>query len=120
MRRTMLIFVFGALLCGFSWQSAVARPPYLKAFKDKYGSDEAYAKLIDETKCFLCHVGPKDKKKRNEYGLALSKVIAKNEKDEKKVGEALGKVEEEKSADGKTFGELIKEHKLPTKPQKEE
>ncbi|HEV3341298.1 MAG TPA: hypothetical protein VG125_13100 [Pirellulales bacterium] len=119
MRRTILLVVFGALLCGTSWQSTLARPAYLKQFKEKYGSDEEYGKLIDETKCFICHVGSKDKKKRNEYGVALSKVISKNEKVEKKIGEALGKVEEEKSSEGNTFGELIKDHKLPTKPQKD-
>jgi cytochrome c2 len=120
MRRAILVFLFGGLVCMLSSKSATARAPYLKEFKAKYGEDPAYGELIDKTKCYICHVGSKDKKKRNEYGMALSKIIGKNEKDAGKISTALGKVEEEKSAGGKTFGELIKAHELPTKPQKDD
>ncbi|HVA49894.1 MAG TPA: hypothetical protein VNH11_26240 [Pirellulales bacterium] len=120
MRRVILIVLFAGLACGLLSRQAGARAPYLKEFKEKYGAgDEAYANLIEETKCFICHVG-KSKKNRNSYGIALSKVVMKNEKQKAKIAEALGKVEEEKSPDGKTFGELIKEHKLPGGPPQKE
>jgi hypothetical protein len=120
MRRAILTVIFCGFVCMISSPEGSARAPYLKEFKEKYGSDEAYGKLIDETKCYICHIGSKDKKRRNDFGVALSKVISKNEKDKEKISEALGKVEKEKSPDGKTFGERIKEHELPVKPQKDD
>ena len=121
MRRAILIVLFAGLVGGILSTQADARAPYLKQFKEKYGADDAtYAKLIDETKCYICHVGSKDKKKRNEYGMALSKVVGKNEKNPAMIDTALGKVEGEKSADGKTFGEKIKAHELPTEPKKDD
>ncbi|HET6881622.1 MAG TPA: hypothetical protein VFI31_15770, partial [Pirellulales bacterium] len=78
MRRAILIVLFVGLVCGVSARHATARAPYLKEFKEKYAADDAtFGKLVDETKCYICHVGSKDKKKRNEYGMALSKVVAK-------------------------------------------
>lgn len=115
MRRAIAIVLFVGLVSAMFSSPAGARAPYLKEFKEKYGSDEEYGKLIDETKCFICHVG-KEKKNRNDYGKALSKIVMKNEKDKAKIAEALGKVEDEKSPDGKTYGELIKEKKLPGGP----
>lgn len=121
MRRAIAIVLFLGLLSAAFSDQAGARAPYLKEFTEKYGSDEEYGALIKETKCYICHIGSKDKKKRNDYGKALSKVIMKNEKEKAKIAEALGKVEKEKSPDGKTFGELIKEGKLPGgEPQKED
>lgn len=119
MRRATLFVLFGGLVCGFCFKSASARQPYFDEFKEKYGGDVDYDKVIIETKCFVCHVG-KSKKNHNDYGLALKKVIGKMEKDKKKISEALGKVEKEKSPDGKTFGELIREHKLPGGPPKKD
>lgn len=118
MRRAILIVLFGGLVCGLLAKPASARKEYFDGFKEKYGSDKQLAPLIDDAKCFVCHVG-KSKKNRNDYGKALSKLLMK-EKDKAKIQEALGKVEGEKSPDGKTFGELIKEGKLPGgEPQKE-
>lgn len=121
MRRAMLIVLFGGLVCGLPARQASARATYLKEFKEKYAAtDEGYAAKIDGTKCYICHIGSKDKKKRNDYGMALSKVVKKNEKDKEKINKALGQIEGEKSPKGKTFGELIKEHELPVEPQKED
>lgn len=86
-----------------------ARPNYKKIF------DAQYEKVAKENKttCNVCHDGD-DKKKRNNYGEALTKNISKNEKDEAKVKEALTKTEKEKSAvKDKTFGDLLKDGKLP-------
>lgn len=119
MRRATLIVLFGGLLCGVLARPASARKEYLDGFKEKYGGDKQLAPLIDDAKCFICHVGKKTKKNRNDYGKALSKLLMK-EKNPAKINEALGKVEEEKSADGRTFGEQIKEHKLPVEPKKDD
>lgn len=119
MRRATLIVLFGGLLCGLLARPASARKQYYDEFKEKYGADKDFGQVIDEAKCFVCHVG-KSKKNRNDYGMALSKAIGKNEKGKDKINEALGKIEDQKAADGKTFGELIKEGKLPGgEPQKD-
>lgn len=119
MRRAIAIVLFVGLVSAMFSSPAGARAPYLKEFKEKYGADAEYGSLIDETKCFICHVGTK-KTNRNDYGKALSKIVMKNEKDKAKIAEALGKVEKEKSPDGMTFGELIKEKKLPGGPPQKE
>ena len=119
MRRAIFIVLAAGVVFGWQSSPAAARQPYFDAFKEKYGGDDkAYADLITETKCFICHVG-KSRKNRNSYGMALGKLL-KNEKDKEKISEALGKVESEKSPDGPTFGELIKEHKLPGGPPKKD
>lgn len=101
---TAVALVFG----GFVGQ-AHARPDYCKAFLGHYAENKAAA----EAKCGICH--GKDKKERNNYGMAFGKALpAPNCKDEAKIKEALKKSEGEKSAvEGKTFGDLIKEGKLP-------
>jgi len=85
-------------------------------FKKKY---QNLGSLVSKTKCYVCHAS-KNKKKRNDYGKALKKIIGKkNEKDIKKIIAALDKVAKEKSSvKGKTFGDLIKEGKLPGKKTK--
>src|SRR5579863_2016292 len=84
-------------------ERANGRQPYFDAFKEKYAPDaeSAYGKLVNTTKCNVCHIDKMPKTKRNVYGIALSKIIAKNEKDKGKINEALGKVGDEKSPSGK-------------------
>ncbi|HET6878546.1 MAG TPA: hypothetical protein VFI31_00140 [Pirellulales bacterium] len=109
-----VVFVVG-LLCSVLRNEAVARPRYLDAFKERYAPDPGsdYGRLVNDSKCFICHPETSTKKSRNAYGVALSKVIGKNEKVKANVEKALGKIEKEKSPAGKTFGELIQEGKLP-------
>lgn len=78
----------------------------------KHGTGKEGAKKFS---CKACHPG-KTKKKRNDYGVALSKALGKkNEKDEDKIKEAFEKVAKEKSGKDKekTYGELIKDGQLP-------
>lgn len=108
MRGMMVAGCVAGLVIGFGAR-VEARPNYKKAF------DTTYEKVAKENKttCNVCHEGD-DKKKRNNYGEALSKNIAKMEKDEAKIKEAFTKTEKEKSAiEGKTFGDLLKDGKLP-------
>lgn len=107
-----------AVLCGLAFvvaaflgdgERAEARPTYLKGFATKYPD---LAEKAKEAKCGVCHP-EKDKKVRNEYGMALGKLTGKNQKDADKIAEALGKAEEAKAKSGKTFGEIIKSGELP-------
>ena len=107
-----LALVVGLLLVGLN--QAQARPKYRSVFK------AAYPKVASNNKvtCAVCHVamGKKiNKKKRNNYGIALAKALGKkNVKKTDAIKKALKKVESGKSAvAGKTFGDLLKAGKLP-------
>ncbi len=114
-----------ALLCGMLMLAiganiAFGRPPYKEQFEKTY-KDSKIADATKEAKCGVCHFG-KEKKNRNDYGTALSKILteekfkelkSKPEELTKSIQEALKKVTTEKSVSGKTFGELIEAGKLP-------
>lgn len=114
-----------ALLCGMlmlaiSANIAFGRPPYKEQFEKTY-KDSKIAEAAKEAKCNICHFG-KEKKNRNDYGTALSKILTeekfkelkgKPEELAKSIQEALKKVSTEKSVGGQTFGELIEAGKLP-------
>ena len=108
-----LLALFGAALL-IPAPEAQARPKHLGIFGKLY-EKELDKKVIDGSKCNVCHEKTqKSKKFRNPYGLELSKLMEKNEKDEKKVIEALEKAAAMKSCvEGKTYGDLIKDGKLP-------
>ena len=105
-------------------EPAAARPPYNKEFQAKYlkkdstdPAEMALAAAIEKVKCNVCHKG-KDKKMRNDYGQALSKLLTKADAmNVEKIKASLDKVAEEHSKpdDDKspTFGQLLKEGKLP-------
>ena len=107
----IITFAFVAMVLGSASQQADARPAYLKKFIETYPDVKEAAEL----KCGTCH--GKDKKKRNNYGMALGKALdAKDVKDVEKIGEAMKKIEEEDSAtEDKTFGDLLGDGKLPGK-----
>lgn len=111
-KKALGLAVVATLAMSGFMQQAQARPQYVKAFTGLYPDNKAAA----EAKCGICHP-VMDKKERNDYGIALTKLLGeKNQKDEAKIKEALQKAEGEKSGTaGKTFGELIKEGKLPGK-----
>jgi hypothetical protein len=117
---------------------ASALPDFKKAFEKRYatdsGSDEFKA-AVKAAGCNVCHVkGAPNKKARNAYGMALSKIVgghakadwdaakaggddagkAKMDEILKKLDEAFTKVEGQKSASGQTYGDLIKAGKLPS------
>ena len=83
-----------------------------------------HANAAKAEKCLLCHDKefPKDKKKRNEYGMALSKFITKADYKElkadkpalkKKIENAFTEAGKLKSSAGETFAERIEAGKLP-------
>jgi hypothetical protein len=129
MKKFGLMLLVAAFALGLSLSDSFARPPYKKEFDEKYvkkdstvPAEKAFATAAEGAKCNVCHgknaEGKDDKKVRNAYGEALTKVIMKNEKDKAKIIEALDKVAKEKSkaddANSPTFGALIAEGKLPS------
>ena len=125
MKRGLLL-AFVALLAVNLAGSAVAVPLFSKHFTKMY-VDEAknkdFAAKVKAEKCNVCHYG-KSKKNRNDYGVALSKLLKKNDyktsrvkaepkKVEEELNAAFKKVAEVKNKAGKTFGELIKAGTLP-------
>lgn len=94
-------------------ETASARPQFKKSFETAYPELAKKHGTDGKLTCAICHP-VKDKKKRNDYGVALTKTLgAKNVKDADKIKEALTKAESEKNKDGKTYGELIKAGDLP-------
>lgn len=108
-------------------KSAWAIKPFEVEFKKMYykpnssdANEKKLAEAIDKisdpanmNSCGICHPG-KSKKERNEYGMALSKLVTKMDKEDlKKIAESIKAIESEKNAAGKTFGELIKAGTLP-------
>jgi hypothetical protein len=93
---------------------ASARPKYATSATALYPDLVKKHGTNGKLGCQVCHP-VKSKKKRNNYGVALSKHLSKkNESDMDKIKEALTKTEKDMSAtDGKTFGDLIKAGELP-------
>jgi hypothetical protein len=127
MRKLVVSAVVTAFVLGAMSPSAFAIIPFSKEFAKLYvepAKDSPFAKEVEKVKCNVCHEGTTSKKMRNEYGMAVGKLLKKADfgpdklKDDpegtsKAIAEALKKVEGEKSKDGKTFGEKIKAGKLP-------
>ncbi len=124
MRKAGLIVLFACFALGFT-RAANAFPQFFNEFKAKYvnengsADDKAFADMVNnKVKCGVCHgkdaQGKENKKIRNEYGKALSKLINKNDKKDKpKIQKALDTVAGEKSPSGDTYGDRLKAHKLP-------
>lgn len=107
---------------------ALAIKPFEVEFKKMYykpngdANEKKLAEAIDKittgegdmkSSCAICHPG-KSKKERNEYGMAINKLLKKADKDDtKKIADSIKATEAEKDKAGKTFGELIKAGMLP-------
>lgn len=112
MRGMIVAGCVAGLVIGFGAR-VEARPNYKGAFEKTYEAVVKNEGKDGKLTCAVCHEGD-DKKKRNNYGEALTKNIAKMEKDEAKIKEAFEKTAKEKSAvKDKTFGDLLKDGKLP-------
>ena len=124
MRKAGLFVLFACFALGWS-RAASAFPQFFAEFQTKYvnengsADDKAFADLVkNKAKCGVCHgkdaQGKENKKIRNEYGKALSKLIGKDDKKDKaKIQKALETVAAEKAPSGETYGERLKNHKLP-------
>jgi hypothetical protein len=110
---SMVVAVAASVLLG-SLPSAEAFPNFKIQFDKRYMTEgSALHKVLEgKTNCNVCHVGA-DKKKKNDYGVALDKLLSRDDmQNVEKIQQALEKVETEKCSSG-TFGDLIKEGKLP-------
>ncbi len=92
----------------------------------KEPKDQAFAQLVEEAKCNVCHVGT-DRKQRNAYGAALDRLLDRktDAKNKEKTQAALAEVESVKvdpqDPKSPTFGDRIKAGELPVPlPPKEE
>lgn len=116
MRKIFGVAVICLFVVSIFQSGADGRPQYRAEFEGKYKGDLGTTKVT----CGACHPDEgKDKKKRNNYGAAFEKIVAKNEKDKDAINKALDEVAKKDShVKGKTFGDLIKEGKLPAEPEK--
>lgn len=117
-------------------QTAVAIPPFKKAFEQKYAAvleDQEVKKTFRKANCNICHLKGKKKDVRNAYGSQLAELIeggakeridiAKEAGDEQvkavteqlvaELNEALVQAEEMEKEPGQKFGEIIKSGALP-------
>ena len=102
------------MILGMNGATAEARPNYLPEFKAAYAS----VTEVDTVKCGVCHVGKPTAKTWNDYGTAFGKALGKKKAKKDEIKAALLKAEKEPSSvEGKTFGDLLKEGKLPGKPE---
>ena len=137
MKKAVVLSLVAAVLgAGLFASPASALPPFKKAFEEKYvtnSSSEEFKEAFKAASCNVCHVKGKDKKSRNPYGIALSKIIgghaaadlkqadgqgedakkAKLAEILKKLDDAFTKCESQKMHSGETYAELIKAGKLP-------
>ncbi|GAB4141930.1 MAG: hypothetical protein Kow0040_30810 [Thermogutta sp.] len=124
-------FVLGVACWGMNaaWAVIQFRNEFVARYvkKDsKEPKDQAFAQLVEEAKCNICHEGT-DRKKRNAYGDALDRLLdrTKDARDKAKIQAALAEVESEKvdpkDPKSPTFGDRIKAGELPVPlPPKDE
>ncbi len=126
MKKAIRGLAAGLLTAGLlgCWGGASVRaePPFLKEFLAKYAKadgtadEQAYAELLNKTKCNICHMG-KTKKERNAFGKAMSEFLKKGEKDKAVIAKAIDDAGAKKSVTdddaSPTFAELIAQFKLP-------
>ncbi len=111
---TMTVGACVVAVLALSADSAFARPKYASVISKQYPDLAKKHGKNGKLSCAVCHP-VKDKKKRNNYGVAVGAGLGKkNQTDEAKIMEALTKAESQKShVEGKTFGDLIKAGELP-------
>ena len=129
-------FAVALALVVTSLMSSPARaiPPMVAEFKAKYvaqepasDQDKAFAEMVTEAKCNVCHVADEKKTERNRFGVELSKLIDKDqvkaglentpEETKKELGAAFDKVAALPYQSGQenspTFGQVISLGRLP-------
>jgi len=113
-RAFALCSLAAAAILVVAMQSAQARPQYKSSFEKTYPAVAKQNGKNGKLTCLVCHP-KKDKKMRNNYGVALKEAIGKkNEKNKDAIAKALGATEEKSSAiKGKTFGDLLAAGQLP-------
>ncbi|NMC21275.1 MAG: hypothetical protein GYA33_12750 [Thermogutta sp.] len=135
MRTKWSVLVVSAIVLGAScwgmnaaWAVIQFRNEFVARYvkkESKEPKDQAFARLVEEAKCNICHVGT-DRKQRNVYGQALDRLLdrTKDARNKEKIQAALAEVESEKvdpkDPKSATFGDRIKAGELPVPVPKEE
>ncbi len=106
-----------ALLLLLAPTPAAAIPPFQTQFKAMYAKPGTpLAGQVARVKCNVCHRGA-DRKQRNAYGKALSKLLdkVKDGQNTEKIRQAFLQVAKQESAGpgSSTFGQLLEAGKLP-------
>jgi hypothetical protein len=124
MKKLWVLLLAAAVLMG-ACAEANAIQFFKKTFDDKYAAaNPALKAKVAEAKCMVCHAPGVDKKKRNDYGVALSKHLKKEDftaaklkaapdATTKAVIDALDKVAGEKNPAGELYGDRLKAGELP-------
>lgn len=122
--KMMFVVTGWFLLAG----NAFATPFFYIKFEAKYAgenADPAFAKLVKETKCNVCHVAGAPKKMHNNFGTAAQaagflkmnytkeRVEGMPDVVDKEMDALFEKVLKTKNPAGKIYGDLIKAGKLP-------
>jgi hypothetical protein len=120
------VSLLGMALLALFAAPAWAVPAFNEAFKKAYLKEGTpLAEKASVVKCNVCHKG-KEKKDRNEFGMAVSKYLKKGDfagddkkfdpkspEGQKALAEGLEAALKEKADNGKSFGDLLKENELP-------
>ena len=124
----VLLIAFVAMVIGP--KNADAVPAFKKAFDQRYTNVIKDAKLVTKikaAKCNVCHWAKgdmKSKKQKNDFGVALSKLLKKDNYKSTRIAAEPDKVKAEfdaafkkvmatKNAKGKTYGDLLDAGDLP-------
>lgn len=115
-KLTLVVALFAAIFMAST--PAYAVKPFSDQFNAKYPTLKDKVAKVEGGACNVCHMG-NSKKMRNEYGMALNKLLKMADKDNvEKIKMALDTVEKEKAGNGETFGERLKAGNLPTEAVK--
>jgi hypothetical protein len=139
MKKIGMFVLFAVAVASLNVKPVLAFPPFKKEFDNLYvkenpatDAEKSLKEAATAAKCGICHTGPegKNKKVRNTYGKAITKLIPDPtdkeavdalKKDPVKIKELLEKAAKEHSdandPNSQTFGDLIKEGKLPGKEE---
>ena len=127
MKKLCVLLLFGMAAYLVHTQTVSAVPAFGKRFAAKYagkGAPAEFKAAVKKAKCNVCHVKGKPKKVRNEYGVALSKLLKKKdftsakvkadvEGTKKAMNAAFDKVGKTKNEAGKAWAEVFKAGSLP-------
>jgi hypothetical protein len=130
MKRLFAIVLVALIAVAVAPKNADAIPAFKKAFDERVtnvSKNKGLVAKLKETKCNICHYSTPDsksKKQKNDFGVALAKLIKKADykttriqAEPKKVkaefDAAFKKVFASKNAKGKTYGDLLEAGELP-------
>ena len=130
MKKLLAVLLVAFTVVAIAPKNADAVPAFKKAFDQRYTNVIKDAKLvakIKEAKCNVCHWvdgDKKSKKQKNDFGVALSKLLKKDNYKSTRIAAEPDKVKAEfdaafkkvmatKNAKGKTYGDLLDAGDLP-------